>query len=344
MRGPLPPISGPFVIDPRPRRWCRPPKFLQNLLRDSLTSPILSEVLSIIELMFDKVESLTTQMQELVSSFKPETVDGAQAEELLRQFIKLERLASAGKTLCAQRVVSSGQWKNGIDRSPARWLARTAGVSVGDALALVETAQGLPKLPAVEQALKSGKISESQAVQVTSAAQLSPSSQRMLLEAAERMSLAELKTTCARVSAAALPDHRARMARVHQRRYLRSWLDPDGAFRLDGSMTPVDGATVMAALEPYVDKLADQARSNELRESTQALRLDALVELAEHSLHCTQVPAKTGSRHCVQVLISHSALERGHLVEGERCEIKGPVRSRWKPPRRWPQTPSFRRW
>src|SRR5882672_7938367 len=117
--------------------------------------------------MFDDLQKLSSQLKELVGKLQPELLEGAQAQGLLRQFVMVERLAAAGKGLCAARVASSGAWKNGIDKSPARWIARTAGVSVGHALAILETAQNLSELPQVEQAVRTGKISETQAVQIS---------------------------------------------------------------------------------------------------------------------------------------------------------------------------------
>src|SRR5207302_1970499 len=82
----------------------------------------------------------------------------------------IERLVVAAKTLLARRAAESGRWRAKGDRSPAHWLARTTGTSVGQARATLETAERLRELPATEEALRAGKLSATQASVITDAA------------------------------------------------------------------------------------------------------------------------------------------------------------------------------
>jgi hypothetical protein len=93
--------------------------------------------------------------------------------------------------------------------------------------------------------------------------------------------MAGLRERCARVKAAAC-DESTRHEALHRRRQLRHWTDPEGAFRLDGRLTPESGAVVLAALEPYKERIFSQARKNGYKESYEAYAADALVEMAEH--------------------------------------------------------------
>src|SRR5207237_3583671 len=132
-----------------------------------------------------------------------------------------ERLVVAAKTLLARRAAESGRWRAKGDRSPAHWLARTTGTSVGQARATLETAERLRELPATEEALRAGKLSATQASVITDAASADPGAEGPLLERVGRDSVGELRDACEAVKAAATDDA-ARHAQVHRARSLRS--------------------------------------------------------------------------------------------------------------------------
>src|ERR671932_49112 len=91
-----------------------------------------------------------------------------------------------------------------------------------------------------------------------------------LLELAGRSSLAELREECARIKAAACPDLEARRRAIHEGRYLRSYVDAEGAWNLRMRDNPEVGAQVMAALEPARDRLFRNARAEQRREPLEA--------------------------------------------------------------------------
>ncbi len=175
----------------------------------------------------------------------------------------------------------------------------------------------------VEQAVRSGELSEVQAHEISSAAAASPKSQDELLEAAKTESVAELKQRCARVRAAATFDELARYDKIRARRRLRHYRDFDGAFRLDAVLTPDAGALVLATLEPYVERVSRDLQLQGRRESREAMAADALVAMAKHAGACDSEPVSHSPRASVQVMVDHSALVRGSVAEGETCEIKG---------------------
>ncbi|MEX2586671.1 MAG: DUF222 domain-containing protein [Actinomycetota bacterium] len=273
--------------------------------------------------MFDTLQDFKQGLRGLVSELDPEVLDGQTASRLTSEFAELERLAAAGKALCAGRVASCGAWRSSGEKSPARWMARQTGTSVGRALSVLETAQSLRELPEVDQALRSGQVSEPQATEIAPAASASPRSQSELLEAAKSDSLQELKQRCARVRAAAAADETERYARIHSQRRLRYWTDAEGAFRLDGSMTPDAGATVLSALEPYLEDLSRQARQQDRHDSREALLADALVAVAEHTRGCEDSAEQVGPAPAVRVLVDQAVLEQAKVLEGQTCEIDG---------------------
>jgi 5-methylcytosine-specific restriction endonuclease McrA len=282
----------------------------------------LSQVPPKIEPMFEIVDEAIVLAQKAVADFEPDVYEGNAASLLVQRFAHLERIAAAGKALAARRVADSGAWRKSGDRSPAHWMAKTTGTSVGQAIGELETAERLSELPATAQAVRAGQLSEPQAREIASAAAADPESEEKLLSAASRHGLRALKEECARVRAAALPDEVERHERIRRGRRLRHWTDPEGAFRMEARLTPQAGATLLAALEPIKDRIFDRARKDGRRESYDAYAADALVEMAEASLSGGGT-SRTSPKAAVHVRIDHAALVRGATTADEVCEIPG---------------------
>jgi hypothetical protein len=105
--------------------------------------------------------------------------------------------------------------------------------------------------------------------------------------------------------------------KVRRSRYLRHWVDGEGAFRLEARLCPDAGAKVLAALEVHHRRIFATARREGRRESYDAYAADALVALAEGG------GTGTGPRAVVNVRVDHAALVRGHVEGGETCDIPG---------------------
>ena len=122
-----------------------------------------------------------------------------------------------------------------------------------------------------------------------------------------------LKEKCARVVAASIEDDVEWSRQLHETRSLHIWHEHGalaGGFRL----APDRAVGFHAALQAETDRLFREARSEGRRESRAAYMADALVNLVERG------PAKPID---ARVDVSDAALERGHVAEGERCEIPG---------------------
>ncbi|MDQ3751738.1 MAG: hypothetical protein M3333_02450, partial [Actinomycetota bacterium] len=61
--------------------------------------------------MFERLAEARVALREVVASLDPDTLEGASATQLVEEFASIERLAAAGKGLCAQRVAKSGAWR-----------------------------------------------------------------------------------------------------------------------------------------------------------------------------------------------------------------------------------------
>jgi Domain of unknown function (DUF222) len=250
-------------------------------LQRSFVAGRVSVRTGIVVRMFESVVAgLGDRLAALVDGLDPEAVSGPAAGELWASLDRIERLAAAGKTLLARRLAEVHRPDRDGVRSAAEALARRAGTTVGAARDAVDTSTRLPELPLVDAAVRGGRLSPAQAAAVSDAAAADPTAQRRLLDLAGTGSLPELREECARVKAAADPDPAATNIRLHRRRALRRFTDPDGAWTLIAKGTPQAGAVVNTALDPIIDAIFRQARRDGRRESHQAYAFDALLALA----------------------------------------------------------------
>lgn len=204
--------------------------------------------------------------------------------------------------------------KPGIERA-AHWTAARTQTTVGAAITSIETAYRLNKLPATREAFASGRLSEVQTAEISAAASADPSAESSLLALAERgETLSVIREQCrqVRASAAGVEDS---VERIRRGRYLRNWVDRDGAVRLDARLAPDDGARLLAVVESSAAQLQREARRSGQREPAEAYAADALTGLVSGS---SRPP-----RAVVHVHVDADALERGRVRPGETCRIPG---------------------
>jgi hypothetical protein len=171
----------------------------------------------------------------------------------------------------------------------------------------------LESLPATREAFVSGLLSEAQAAEISAAASADPAAESSLLALADQESFLALREQCQQVRAAATGDEDA-AERIRRGRYLRNWIDRDGAVRLDARLAPDDGARLLASVGASAARLQAEARRSGQREPEEAYRADALVALAG---------GKGAPKAMVHVHVDASAFERGRTRLGETCRISG---------------------
>src|SRR3954467_11552044 len=98
-------------------------------------------------------------MRAIVRNLVPALLSTDDAIELLDFFAEVERLASAGKTLVAARAAEGDAGQRAGARSPADWMAKRTGSTVGDARGVLEVAGKLSDAPATNAALRAGRLS-----------------------------------------------------------------------------------------------------------------------------------------------------------------------------------------
>lgn len=263
--------------------------------------------------MLDRIGSFVSSLREIVSDLDASSLSGADAVRLVELFSEGERLCAAGRTLAAGRVQRSPEWSAAGFRTPAQWMASHTKVTLNQAITSLETARRLEKLPRTRERFASGKLSEIQAAEIASAANLDPNAEGPLLETAESETVSALRDRCREVRAAAYTDEDA-CERIRRGRYLRHWTDPDGAVRLNGRFAPDDGARLLASVRARAERLQAEARRAGQREPADAYEADALVGFAS---------GESAPKSVVHVEVDRAAFERGRLEPGERCVIRG---------------------
>ncbi len=221
-------------------------------------------------------------VQSMLSGFDPALVMMRDAMELVQVFAAIENLGAAGKALATRRVSEGDLWRRKGYKSPAEWLARTAGTKVGDAIGVLETAEAMSSLEATTERFKAGALSPRQAKAVATAGKADPLAEQSLLDAAAHRSLNDLETKARQVrQAASRESTEVRNARLHAQRSVRTWTDDEtghgcGQWRLP----PAEHAEVLAALSAGTDVVFAAAKAEGRVEPPEAYTADALVALA----------------------------------------------------------------
>jgi Domain of unknown function (DUF222) len=267
---------------------------------------------------FAKVRSAVEALKATARALDPACIDGHDAAALFDAVSEGERVCGAMKALLARRVEETKVWRETGHRSAAHWVAEATGETVGAACRTLETARALDGLPETDAAFRGGRLSPTQAAEITSAAGADPSAETELVNAAGSTSVKGLKDRCRQVRAGAEADDHAWARRLHEQRRAHDWTDPEGFYRLEARLAPDAGARFHSAWQAHVDRIFRDARRAGRREPRAAYAADALVALAGEG------PCKPVE---VRVTVDSAALARGHTQPGERCEIDrvGPV-------------------
>ena len=285
--------------------------------------------------MFGKVRSAVDALKATARALDPACIDGHDAAALFDAVSEGERVCGAMKALLARRVEETKVWRESGHRSAAHWVAEARGETIGAASRALDTARALDGLPETDAAFRAGRLSPTQAAEITSAAGADPSAETELLDAADATSVKGLRDHCRQVRAGAEADDRAWARRLHVERRAHGWNDPHGFYRVEARLAPDAGARFSSAWQAHTDRIFRAARRAGVREPRTAYAADALVALA------TAGPCKPVE---VWVTVDSAALARGHTEPGERCEIDRVGRAPVTTVRAMLETPPSRSW
>lgn len=274
----------------------------------------------------ERLEQALETIRAVVGDVDPERVTGEEASLILERLVKIDRAVAAGRLGFARRAAQCMTWRQEGHRSAADWLAQKTKSSVSEAISVLKTAEELPRLPSTLEALRQGSLSVPQVREITTAAGADPSSEKELIEAAGYLSLKGLQYR-ARLVKAAATDEAERVAGLRSGRFLRHWLDPEGAFHLHARLTPDNGSSVLSMLRMRANFVADEAKLARVApESQAAYEADALVALVTGDHRIDTFHGHVGGRTRSSTVVYHVSLEalrRGQLESGELCEVPG---------------------
>ena len=257
----------------------------------------------------------------LLASADPESLSGAEAADAVSAFVDLERAGAAGKAVFTHRVECSQAFAPEGHRDAVDWLADISGASRGEALGVLRTARQVESLPSLRAAFVSGELSGPQVKEIAAVGSVAPQEVPTLMEAAGAEPLKALRERVERVRLAAMSeqDEAAREAAVHAGRFLRTTRRPDGSVRGEFSLTATDWSRCLARLSTRATAFFERARSTGAHEGRSQYLADALVDL----ILGARTTGTEGPRARVLVRVDASALRRGSLAPGERCEVAG---------------------
>ncbi len=265
--------------------------------------------------------------QLLLKGFDPAVVHARDAAAMVPLFVQLENLGAAGKALAADRVAGTDLWQRLGFPSMAAYLASLDGTSVGEAVAVLETAEAMGGLDATTDTFKAGKLSRRQANAVATAAKADPGKENELLNRAAVEPVVGLEKKAREIRQAASGETvEQRHARAQKNRRVTCWQDDDSGHGR-WVLPLADQARFMAELEARAKKIFRDARSEGRRESHEAYMADALLSLLDTAADSGDGNATTAKRSAsdikVIVRVDDSALQRGYAIDGELCEIAG---------------------
>ncbi|HTV11105.1 MAG TPA: HNH endonuclease signature motif containing protein [Acidimicrobiales bacterium] len=258
-------------------------------------------------------------MKAYAAAFDAALVAPSQLAMVVEQAGHIEKMASTVASLAAARIAGGAGLPIGAkltDRRAAEMLAKSSGTSLKAAHEDIQAAKAIAGQPEVQAAARDGELSRAQARIVAGAAEANPAAAQRLLEAARSCSLSELVAHAQRARAEA-EDLEARRTQFHENRAVRDWTDAYGTWHMGVDGLPDEGAEVMAALQPYIDEIFDQARNEGRHERREAYAYDALLALARAG------GPKQRPGYEILVRVDHDALLRGYAVDGETCEVAG---------------------
>ena len=279
------------------------------------------------------------EVQDLVNGNAPKfdvaCVDGVDLRALVRRVEAVLRPLAALKAQAIGEMERKDAWDDGTAKSAEAWVAKETGASWGEAMRQVELGQRLARFPDTAKALSSGRISQTQAVEVARGSAADPHAEGRLLRTALGSTVKDLKSETNRVIARATDHAQTEQDRVHRSRFVRFGVQHDGAWTMQARLTKVAGAKVEAVLERYAKVEFERARAAGTRSSHDQYLADGLVELCEDAARSSR-PASaaedggssarrttSGPLALVEVRVDHAALVRGSVEGDEVCEIEG---------------------
>jgi hypothetical protein len=231
-------------------------------------------------------------------------------EEIARMAAHLDA-ATHRLLTCIRQFDESGEWNRQGALSCAHWLSWRIGLDAMTAREKVRVARALGGLPALDDALRQGKLSYAKVRALTRVA--TAENEGRLLEMALNSTGAQLERICRTfrrvVAEQVLPGDPT----PDERRYVSDQVLPSGMVRIEAVLHPDEAALVLKAIEAA--RGVSSGRTSEAvsaetpaRPQPVALKADALVAVAESFLAHGQAAGTGGDRYQLLIHVEQDPL------------------------------------
>jgi hypothetical protein len=221
-------------------------------------------------------------------------------------------------------------------RSCAHWLTWKCGIGLVAAREQVRVARALPRLAAIAEAMRTGRVSYAKVRAMTRIA--TPDNESALLAIALNGTASHVERVVRAYRRTSAAEERAQALAQEEARSLSCYWDHDGCLVVRGRLPKEQGAQLMKALEAADQALRtehanDSAESSTVREARSYLQrqADALALMAETTLAHGIAALAAGERHLVHVHVDLDALSDAGAAEEPfgRCDVEdGPALAR----------------
>ena len=193
--------------------------------------------------------------------------DGSASCEEMREAMPALKSASAMITAAQTSAAASIAGRERHGDGGAEVLATAAGLPIGEARSQIKTAKTLRHLPAVRDAVESGRVTRANAKQLAAAVEKAGApaveSDGELLAKAESMRPEQFRRAARRWTTEREGDHGAsEHARQRARRRVRVWDGDDGMVHLHGEFDAVTGKQIATRLRAEASGMHDTDKKN----------------------------------------------------------------------------------
>jgi hypothetical protein len=275
--------------------------------------------------MFPQLASARNALAELARDFDAGALSPGEAVRVVKELGEIQRCVDSLSAMAGRRVSDTGAAQARGERSADALVAKSLGCTTRAARDAIDMAKKLDELPTVEHAVRSGKLSGTQAALIAKAACVNPDATQRLLDAAEQR-LPALRDAC-QAARAAVEDPATRAARQQSLKSHRACTDADGMVAWFSRFTSEIGGQLNAIVDAETRRIFRERRGAdpEGRASLEAYAADAVANLI---LGRAQTK---GADVRVHVLIDHGTLTGKFVSANPTCDIAGvgPVDPEW---------------
>jgi len=259
---------------------------------------------------------VASPVEALSRDFDASRLTASQAVAALRELAAIRNVIDGLISAVGAQIEESGAHKMRGERNAAAFVARELGERVGDVREMLDASSKVRLLPAVDAAVRDGKLSARRTKMIAGVAAVNPDATERLLQAASD-GMQTLRDECINARAE-VEDPGDRPNRQRKLRQFRTWTDDDGMVAGRFRLTPEVGGQFLATLDKETQRLFRSRRSGQDHEPREAYAADALVNLV-----MGEPKAKKGADIRMHLVLDYQVLRRGWAQAGETCEIPG---------------------